>query len=501
MTLQKAIEDRESRFVGVLRVGLSTQTLDDIAALHVNEADANDPHRIFISDQNGRLVTRLRDDDRLELFGGDDGDLRFVPRDMPAQIERALQDPLLQRAYDTATEASGSFVASGESYIVTYRALERTQDWVVGIVVPEEYYTRDLRAFRARFLLAYLIVTALVFLVGGLAVRALGRSLGRIAGMTARMRDFDFAASDERAPFRDVKEVMDGLERAKTVVRALGKYLPLTLVRELYQSNREPVLGGELLDVSIMFTDIEAFTNLSERLAPDALARALGSYLKAMTSSIEGRSGTIDKFIGDAVMAIWNAPSPCAEHPKRACEAALACVAANRALYVSPEWAGLPPLVTRFGLHHGKVLVGHFGAPTRMSYTALGDGVNLAARLESLCKQYGVVILVSEAIEVEVRKDFIFRLVDVVAVKGKKQAVKVYELLGAAGETIATLGTARRYEEAFAAYARRDFAGAITILAAQTHDPPSAVLLARCEHLSEQPPPDDWDGVFIASSK
>ena len=175
---------------------------------------------------------------------------------------------------------------------------------------------------------------------------------------------------------------------------------------------------------------------------------------------------------------------------------------AARRLYASEAWSGLPALVTRFGLHRASVMVGHFGAPTRLSYTALGDGVNLAARLEPLCKQYGVIALASDAIVAEARDEFLFRRIDRVAVKGKTQGIDVYELLGKKGEAIPNLERARRYEEAFDAYLARDFARAEGILAAQAEaDPPSAVLLERCRVMRDAPPPAGWEGIHVASSK
>ena len=247
------------------------------------------------------------------------------------------------------------------------------------------------------------------------------------------MRRFELEPAPTDAPLREVAEVMEGVERAKTSMRTLGKYVPMDLVRELYAANREPQLGGELVDLSMMFTDIEGFTGLSERLAPDALAVALGAYLEAMTAGVRSVDGTVDKFIGDAVMAFWNAPRRVPDHALRACRAVLACMKTTRALYASPAWEGLPPLFTRYGVHTARVLVGHFGAPERFSYTALGDGVNLAARLEPLCKQYGVAALVSEAVVAAVARDLgqggagggmAFRRIDKVAVKGKQQAVR-----------------------------------------------------------------------------
>jgi adenylate cyclase len=146
-------------------------------------------------------------------------------------------------------------------------------------------------------------------------------------------------------------------------------------------------------------------------------------------------------------------------------------------------------------------MVGHFGAPTRLNYTALGDGVNLAARLEPLCKQYGVTVLASEAVVSEAGSSFAFRRIDRVAVKGKVRGVDVYELLGRYGETIPNLAEAERYEQAFEAYLAREFSRAEALLRAQLHDPPSNVLSERCRLLDAAPPPGDWAGVHVAKTK
>jgi adenylate cyclase len=221
-----------------------------------------------------------------------------------------------------------------------------------------------------------------------------------------------------------------------------------------------------------------------------------------MTRAVEATEGTIDKYIGDAVMAFWNAPSPVEHHARRACEAVLACRRAAKALYDSPAWGGLAPLVTRHGVHTAKVMVGHFGAPTRLAYTALGDGVNLAARLESLCKHYGVLSLVSDDARAAAGDAFVFRRIDRVAVKGKTRGVDVFELLGDRGDDALKVDDARAYERAFEAYLERRFERAIELLGPQVdRDRPSAVLLARCEALRAAPPPEGWDGVHVASSK
>ncbi len=487
------------KLLGVLRVGLLTGELDTIVRLPASPREG-DPHLVFLCDDRGRLITRLAPEDRVVLDGDD---LRVVASAPPAPVAAALKSPLLARLNENVTAVAGAVSAAGGRHLVTFRALRETQGWIVGVTVPEDHYTRELELTRTRSLAAlYLMVSALMVAGGALALRSLGRGLGRLVEATARMRRFDFApTAGGGATFRDLDVVAESQERAKTVVRAMGKYVPIDLVRRLYESNREPELGGELCTVTLLFTDIEGFTSLAEKLPPDELAHKLGLYLDTMTEAIRATDGTIDKYIGDAVMALWNAPGEVPGHPRAACRAALACVAATRTLYTSDAWRGLPALTTRYGLHTDRVMVGHFGAPARLSYTALGDGVNLAARLEPLCKQYGIILMASEAVEAETRDAFEFRRLDRVAVKGKTRGIVVFELLGARGAPGLPLAAARTYEQALDAYLDRRFADAVALLDPQLDDPPSRVLRDRCLRLAESPPPEGWDGVFVASSK
>jgi adenylate cyclase len=483
VTLQKAVDDAPGHFAGVVRVGLLTSAIDALPRLRSHGSE-----RVLLCDAQGRLVARLAPEDRVVSSAGE---LRVVPAHQPPEVTAALARP----------GWSGGFVADGVRYLVTFQSLANSQEWMTAILVPEDFYTRDLQALRDRFLGGLLAVTALVLLGGGLLMRQVRRSLGEVVEATRRMRAFDFTPRPVHSGLREIADVLDGVERAKTSVRALEKYVPVDLVRQLFEANREPQLGGELVEISLMFSDIEGFTSLSERLAPDALARALGKYLEAMTRAVRSTDGTVDKFIGDAVMAFWNAPVRAGDHPARACRAALRCVEATRELYASPAWEGLPALFTRFGLHTARVMVGHFGSPDRLSYTALGDGVNLAARLEGLCKQYDVAILVSEAMAKAAGDGFIYRRIDRVAVKGKKQSVLVCELLGETGQCDAKLPAARAYEKALEAYFARDFDGALATLGAIENDAPSRLLEERCRTMKRSPPPEDWDGAYVATSK
>jgi adenylate cyclase len=506
MTVQKAVFGRGDRFVGVLRAGLVSDTLDKLG-----DGTAAEGHDVFICDASGRLVTRLDGRDPYALVDEagkpdeENGDLRVVPAALPARVAAAL------RWAKAGGKGAMRVVAGGEPTFVTLRPVAegRAQQWLVGIAVPERAYVGPLLAARDRLLGLLGLVVVAIAVVALLGARTVGRGVGTLVASTEAMRRFSFAPAPagRASPFAEIRAAQESVERAKTALRAMVKYVPVGLVRRLYESGHDPVLGAELMEVSLMFTDIEGFTTHAETLPPVRLSEALGHYLEAATLAVEGTGGTVDKYIGDALMVIWNAPAAVADHARAACDGALACARATAACAESAWWRGegLPPWRTRFGLHVARVLVGHFGAPDRLSYTAMGDGVNLAARLEGLNKLYGTTILASEDLRAQAGDRFAFRLVDRVAVKGKARGVAVHELLGVAADAEVAARAARLapYEEALRATWERRFDRALELAGplAAAGDGPAVVLVARCRAWLAAPPPEDWDGTYVATSK
>jgi adenylate cyclase len=201
------------------------------------------------------------------------------------------------------------------------------------------------------------------------------------------------------------------------------------MVRGVLDNSISTELGGTRQEITAFFTDVQDFTSLSEAADPDALMRQTSRYFTALTDVIMSQGGTVDKFIGDAVMAFWNAPNTQPDHCERACRAALLAKKANASINREFGSEGLSPFHTRYGIHVGEAVVGNLGSSERMNYTVLGNVVNLAARLEGLNKQYGTDILVSEAVFVRVKDRFRFRFVDSVVAKGMIAETRVYELL------------------------------------------------------------------------
>jgi adenylate cyclase len=219
---------------------------------------------------------------------------------------------------------------------------------------------------------------------------------------------------------------------AQRTIWSLAHFVPKEIVKGIINGSISSELGGIRQEVTILFTDVQNFTGIAEAADPDDLMRQTSRYLTVLTDAFLAEGGTVDKYIGDAVMAFWNAPHLQPDHIERACRAALAAKAAGEALNLRFEAEGLPRFVTRIGLHVGEAVVGNVGSAERMDYTVLGSSVNLAARLEGLNKDYGTKILVSEAVRGRVDHCFRFNSIASVIAKGMTTKTRVYELVGAA---------------------------------------------------------------------
>ena len=216
----------------------------------------------------------------------------------------------------------------------------------------------------------------------------------------------------------------------KAGLRSFQKYVPADLVRALLASGAEARLGGERKVLTVLFSDIAGFTGLAEKLDPEKLVDILAEYLEVMSQEIAETGGTVDKYIGDAIMAFWGAPRELPDHSVAACVAAMRMQERLLELREHAEQAGAPPLHMRTGIHSGELIVGNIGSESRLSYTAMGDTVNLSSRLEGLNSFYGTAVLISEATFKAAEQEIVARPLERVSVKGRSKGTLVYELLG-----------------------------------------------------------------------
>ena len=283
--------------------------------------------------------------------------------------------------------------------------------------------------------------------------------------------------------------------------KALDLYLSPSMAKLVSEQPERLQLGGEKRDMTVFFSDIRGFTSISEGLAPEELVELLNSYLGGMTDVIFNYDGMLDKYIGDAVMAVWGAPLPQPDHAQRACEAALEMVRKLEELNRSWRERGWPQLEIGVGLNTGPMVFGNMGSSQHLSLTVMGDDVNLGSRLEGLNKLYGTTMLLSEATLGATDGSLCTREIDLVQVKGKTQPVRIFELMATHRPTLEI----EMFEEGISCFRRRQWSEAEGhfrgVLQASRNDGPAKLYLERCLDFAKQPPPDNWDGVTVMTTK
>ena len=401
------------------------------------------------------------------------------------------------------------FAVEGEKYFGVYSRLstDETPDWVIGIVIPQADVMGKVQETVRRSLQIAAVVFILAILLSWFVSQRISRSLVDVQKETEAVGHLDL---EPRPPIRsevyEVDRLGQAVEEMKAGLRSFRKYVPTDLVRSLLASGQEAALGGERRTVTISFSDVADFTSIAERLTPEQLVEQLGEYLTVLSEDILAASGTVDKYIGDAIMAFWGAPTPDPRHALGACTAAIRNQ--QRLKELQQKWTaeGKPAFRARIGLATGDVVVGNIGSPTRMNYTVIGDAVNLASRLEGLNKYYGTSILLSDQTYAEVQADVVARPMDWVSVKGKRNSILVYELLALKGEApVESVELASVYGRALHLYREQNWIGAVQCfeqaLQVRAGDPPSLLMITRCRHYQAAPPESPWDGAHRMESK
>ncbi len=299
--------------------------------------------------------------------------------------------------------------------------------------------------------------------------------------------------------------IMTEEKKKKEIKNAFSRYVSPSLVDDILKDPSKLVLGGEERRLTVFFSDIRGFTTISEGLTPQNLVKLINAYLTPMTDIILQSGGTVDKYMGDAIMAFWGAPVWQEDHAVRAARTALKMMEKLRALQAEWERKGLPKIDIGIGLSTGKLTCGNMGSTTRFDYTVMGDSVNLGSRLEGMNKEYGTHIIVPKYTYEEVKDKFILRQLDHIKVKGKKIPIKIFELMADKEGAPALREAAGLFETGLAAYRERNWDKAESFfrktLGVLPGDKPSTVFLERVQYLRTVNLPDDWDGVYVMTKK
>ena len=375
----------------------------------------------------------------------------------------------------------------------------------VGAAVPIAEITAESR----RLLLVSGSTAAVCILLAVLAVLAgavfMSRAIGRIALKTDSIRDLDFT---DRTPIvsriREVQQLSDAVERMRDGLEIFGRYVAKNLVRQIMRSPETAGVGGAQRQVTVMFSDIESFSRISEGLSPQVLTGRLSRYFDALTAPISAGHGTIDKFIGDSIMAFWNAPEPDEQHVENACRAALGAATASQDLVEKWQRRDRPVFRTRFGLHTGLAVIGNVGARDRINYTLVGTIVNQASRIEGLNKVYGTHILASGEVVALTHELFTWRFIERVIPAGTDDPLDLFELV-AEGQGGADDPFLAVWERAQSAYANGAIPEASALfeeaMRLRPGDGPAGVLLGRCRQWLDTPPPSPWTATWRFETK
>ena len=314
-------------------------------------------------------------------------------------------------------------------------------------------------------------------------------------------------------------------QKAKGRIKGMfGSYVSSDLVEQMVESGEEPSLGGEEQQITAYFSDVQSFSAFSELLSPTGLVDLMNEYLTAMTNILQEERGTLDKYIGDAIVAMYGAPIPMSDHAYQGVKTAVRMQMEQVELRKKWKAEGdkWPDIVskmqTRIGLNTGTATVGNMGALDRFNYTMMGDMVNLAARCESGAKAYGAYIMVTEETKLaseQTRDDIAFRYLDKIVVKGRSQPVAMFEPTGFMSElSQETQDCLDCFRQGIDKYLKQDWNGALHLfekakemepnkpgVTPGVKDNPSMILIDRCKVMKENPPGDDWDGVYVMTTK
>lgn len=505
LTLSRSLKSEDGNLIGTVGADLSLDAL----AKFLDSRRIGKQGIVFILDEDGRLIG-YPDMDKAVF---QDGDKVIVVKGQDV-ANKVVADAVRQYHAGAGQRFRGEFGDRGETYLASFTPFpdDFGKKWVIGAIAAETDFVGPLKRASLTILLVgfgFIILATIGVIV---LSRLLTRPIHDLITETERIRHLDLDHDVEiRSGVTEIDGLAAAIARMKNALRSFGAYVPKMLVRNIVESGAGIAVGGVRRPLTVLFSDIKGFTESTQTMPPEDVLDCLSGYFEVVSSAIHQNGGTVDKFIGDAVMALWNAPALDDEHVARACRGMLACREASRTLTRDFAAQGKPPFPTRFGLHTGQAVVGNVGSADRMQYTALGSVVNLASRIEGLNKRYGSELLVTGAVEQAVRDRFVFRQIDLVVPAGINAALPLFELLGEIDPQAPFACPTReqdlcaRWNRAFESYLRRQWGAArIGFQAWQDNHPddiPAKALLALCHDYELNPPPADWDGATHFSDK
>lgn len=495
ITVATPVNDVKGNYLGIFSINVSLNFLRKM----IETIKVSDQGVIFIVAENGKLIAFPH---LVQYLNPTISDIH------------AISNPIVSESFDLYMQhrqPEFEFKVNGENYLATYKPMPMVGNpntWLIAIVVPDEDFVGALKHTIILILLIGLAIIALGILLVSRLVTVLVRPMKKLVKETEKIKNFNLAGDVViQSRIKEVIQLGDSLHDMKKGLRLFQKYVPSALVRQLIEAGEDAKVGGTKKQLVALFSDIESFTTIAESTEPNKLMIQIVEYLDALSKIITQEKGTIDKYIGDSIMAFWGAPLPEDQPAYHAAKTALLCQ--KRLLELNNNWIanGIKPFITRIGIHKGDAIVGNVGSTERLNYTAIGDAVNTASRLEGVNKAYFTKIIVSNPVYEDIKHQFVLRPLDSVFLKGKHEAMTIYELVAENKSELNFDIDAYMaiFAQAFAEYKQQHWERAILYfkqcLEIYAEDTVAPVFIQRCEYLRTNPPGADWQGVWQVKEK
>jgi adenylate cyclase len=481
----------KGEFAGLIAESFDIATISSF--LKSNEVSQSS--ETYIINELENVMVRTKSSDTY-VERSDDGLLNFKKidhfKDSPVQFISSEQASQKSERFEFIDNNGKRFLAQFSVFPVQYN-----QSWRVLSVAPIDDFLDGLKQSNNELILYSSCILIVLIIACYYASRIISKPLERITGDVQNLLELKTAnTQDKPTSIYELSVLSNAVNKLKVTLNAFICFVPRGLVNDLLISGQAIETGGESRYLTMLFSDLKDFSTLSEITPSRELLRRVSSYLELFTHAINEETGTVDKFIGDSVMAFWGAPLLNQDHAYHACVAAIKAKVRMKDLNAQLLKEGHPPLVVRVGIHTDAVLVGNIGSQERMSYTVMGDGVNIASRLEGINKEFGTSICVSHNVFKETGERLWLRPIDQIAVKGRKGLIQIYELLGIrdsleeinADQRSQALCTAT--EKAYRLYAAGKFVEAMECYKqndAQYNDGLSRIMAAKClTHMNPQ---------------
>jgi class 3 adenylate cyclase/ABC-type nitrate/sulfonate/bicarbonate transport system substrate-binding protein len=416
---------QDGAFIGCATANITLDVLSQFLTSHRASAHST----TLIANPNNGMIIAYPDLKKSVRTGNgqlDIATLDDIADDNVREAHRLQQetnrDDFFFRSPLTGEEISASFARYPGSF---------GQPWEVVILTPTSDFVGDLERTNRQMIFLIVALTAIELLLIYFFSRRLSRPIEGVSQDLRSIEDLSFKhAAPVTSHIKEIRELQAAVGLFETSLRSFSSFVPLDVVRKLIKTGIPLTLGVEPRFMTVLFTDLQDFSTLAEHMAPNDLLSQLSVYFEAVSQAIAEEHGTVDKFIGDGVMAFWGAPAQRTDHVLRGCRGALR--ATRRMQHLNEEWSagGRPGLTLRIGLHCAEVLVGNVGSSERLSYTVMGDGVNVAARLEGTNKNFGTTICISDSVVEATGGEIVARPIKKVQVKGRKHAFMTFELMG-----------------------------------------------------------------------